>query len=145
MATDQQPPPATTRLSWRRFGRRENTAPNPQPITRSPEPGEIKKILTEPYVRDAENLVREVIKGYALPWSVLEKYLREEVDYVRSPLCRPTLLKDHYTVWLPRKLEAQDWKAIDNLRVKDPRQEKRVRERPDKSQSRDLGSDEENE
>ena len=52
---------------------------------------------------------------------------------------------DYFSVWLPRELMEEEWRDIDALRRKDPRQQKRIDERLDQTPSRPLDSDEEEE
>lgn len=156
--------PARSQPSWpRRPQRRGNSAPSTDTGSGTVPPGQIKKILTEPLFRDAEAIrYRVIIKAYALPWDKLKLYLETQLgcdlsqlspSTVRAcdlPLCvgramltSQQMTKDIYTIYLPRELTVNELLAIDALRIKDPRQQKRIEERPEKTPSRPLDSDEE--
>ncbi|KAK1751004.1 hypothetical protein QBC47DRAFT_392066 [Echria macrotheca] len=135
------------------------------------QPGQIKRFSTAPIFRDPESGdVPVIIKSYALPWAKLKTYLEETLKcdlsqasqttvratprplVPRPPkaICDATgwltqrqMLKDSFTVRLPRELTDAERAAIEGLRVKTDSQRERLEKRPEKTESRPLDSDEE--
>jgi hypothetical protein len=133
------------------------------------QPGQIKRFSTAPIFRDPESGdVPVIIKSYALPWTKLKAYLEDTLKCdlsqasqttVRAPLrsrapleatsvatlwlTQQQMLKDAFTVRLPRELTEAERAAIEVLRVKTDSQRDRLEKRPQKTESRPLDSDEE--
>ncbi|CAJ2504352.1 Uu.00g117460.m01.CDS01 [Anthostomella pinea] len=131
--------PLFKRFTW---SRDSSQAQGSRPPHTDPQQRISRSNTDDIFKRDG-SLVPVRVKAYNLPCPVFVNYIETKFQMELKEFNKKGIKDDYYVLQLPRDLSKAERQEIDKLRIVDPKEEKRQKERKPKTHSRSKSSDSE--